>query len=109
MNWFKSLSVNMKIMLIGATGILGFMLNLGFGYWVSMNNEVRLENIREVSYPVLERTDANVARMTRIKDVLGIAVYTEDDEMIAETADAVARLSLSWKPYSKTTTTRRAR
>ena len=91
MNWFKSLSVNVKIMLIGATGITGFMLNLGFGYWVSMNNEDRLENIRTVGYPVLERTDANVARMTRIKDTMGIAVYTEDDEMIADTADLVAK------------------
>ena len=91
MNWFKSLSVNVKIMLIGATGILGFMLNLGFSYWASTGNENRLANIRDVSYPVLERTDANVARMTRIKDTMGIAVYTEDDEMIADTADMVAK------------------
>ncbi len=91
MNWFKSLSVNVKIMLIGATGILGFMLNLGFSYWASTGNENRLANIRDVSYPVLERTDANVARMTRIKDTMGIAVYTEDDEMIADTADMAAR------------------
>ncbi len=91
MNWFKSLSINMKIILIGATGIIGFMLNLGFGYWVSVNNEARLDNIREVSYPVLERTDANVARMARIKDTMGIAVYTEDDEMIADTADLIAK------------------
>ncbi len=91
MSWFKSLSVNIKIMLIGATGIMGFMLNLGFGYWVSINNEVRLENIREVSYPVLERSDANVARMTQIKDVLGMAVYTEDEELIADTTDVLAK------------------
>ena len=90
MNWFKSLSVNAKIMLIGAVAILGFMLNLGFGYWVAVNNEARLGNIREVSFPVLERTDANVARMTRIKDLLGTAVYTEDAEMVSETTDALA-------------------
>jgi len=91
MSWFKSLSVNVKIMLIGITAITGFMLNLGFGYWVSLNNETRLENIREISYPVLERTDANVARMTRIKDVLGMAVYTEDEELIADTTDVLAK------------------
>ena len=78
-------------MLIGATGIAGFLLNLSFGYWVSVNNEIRLENIREVSYPVLERSDANVARMTRIKDVLGMAVYTEDEELITDTTDVLAK------------------
>ncbi|HHL45821.1 MAG TPA: HAMP domain-containing protein [Gammaproteobacteria bacterium] len=90
MNWFKSLSVNAKIMLIGAVAIFGFTLNLGFGYWVAVNNEARLGNIREISFPVLERTDANVARMTRIKDLLGIAVYTEDEEMVSETTDKLA-------------------
>ncbi len=77
-------------MLVGAVGILGFMLNLGFGYWVAVNNETRLENIRAVSFPVLERTDANVARMVRIKDLLGTAVFTEDEEMVSETTDALA-------------------
>jgi len=91
MKWFKSLSVNTKIMLVGAVGILGFMLNLGFGYWVAINNETRLGNIREVSFPVLEHTNANVARMTRIKDLLGTAAYTEDEEMVSETTDVLAK------------------
>ncbi len=90
MNWFKSLSVNVKIMLIGAVAILGFMLNLGFGYWVAVDNEARLGKIREISFPVLERTDANVARMSRIKDLLGTAVYTEDEELVSETTDGLA-------------------
>ncbi len=90
MNWFKSLSVNAKIMLIGAVAIFGFTLSLGFGYWAAINNETRLGNIREISFPVLERTDANVARMTRIKDLLGIAAYTEDEEMISDTTDGLA-------------------
>ncbi len=91
MNWLNSLSVNTKILVIGAVAILGFMLNLGFGYWVAGNNEARLGTIREISFPVLERTDANVARMTRIKDLLGIAAYTEDEEMISETTDGLAK------------------
>ncbi len=90
MNWFNSLSVNAKIMLIGAVAVFGFTLNLGFGYWVAVTNEARLGDIREISFPVLERTDANVARMTRIKDLLGIAVYTEDEEMVSETTDGLA-------------------
>ncbi len=91
MSWFKSLSVNVKIMLIGATGIIGFILNLGFGYWVSIDNEVRLKNIQKVIYPVLERSDSNLARMERIKDVLGTAVYTEDEEMVFEVTDVLAK------------------
>ncbi|VAX10767.1 Methyl-accepting chemotaxis sensor/transducer protein [hydrothermal vent metagenome] len=91
MSWFKSLSVNVKIMLIGATGIIGFILNLGFGYWVSIDNEVRLKNIQQVIYPVLERSDSNLARMERIKDVLGTAVYTEDEEMVFEVTDVLAK------------------
>ncbi len=91
MNWLNSLSVNTKILLIGMVAILGFMLNLGFGYWVAVHNEARLGTIRELSFPVLERTDANVARMTRIKDLLGIAAYTEDEEMISETTDGLAK------------------
>ncbi len=90
MKWFRSLSVNIKIMLIGLVAIVGFMLNLGFGYWIATNNDARLGNIREISFPVLERTDANVARMTRIKDLLGTAVYTEDEEMVSETTDGLA-------------------
>lgn len=91
MNWFKSLSINVKIMLIGAVGILGFIVYTGFGYLQASNNEKKLVNIREINYPVLERTDANVARMVRIKDLLGTAVYTEDEDMVNETTDQLAK------------------
>ncbi len=91
MNWFKSLSIDIKIALIGAVGIIGLLLNIGLGYWLAAKNGVRLTNIREVNFPVLERTDANVARMVRIKDLLGTAVYTEDEDLVKETIDVLAK------------------
>ncbi len=90
MHWFKSLSVNARITLIGIVAVTGFAINLGLGYWLSSGNEARLATLQEVSYPVLERADANVARMTRIKDLLGIAAYTEDEEIVSETTDLLA-------------------
>ncbi len=91
MNWFRSLSINAKIMLIGAVGIAGFVLYTGFGYRQAALNEKKLVGIREINYPVLERTDANVARMVRIKDLLGTAVYTEDEDLVSETTDQLAK------------------
>ncbi len=91
MKMFNSLSVFTKIILIGAVGVLGFILNLVFGYWVSLDNDARMQYLQQVSYPVLENTDANVSRMTRIKDVMGTAVYTEDEELITETTDQLAK------------------
>ncbi len=91
MNWFKSLSIDIKIALIGAVGIIGLLLNIGLGYWLAAKNGVRLTNIREVNFPVLERTNANVARMVRIKDLLGTAVYTEDEDLVKETIDVLAK------------------
>ncbi len=89
--WFKSLSINIKIMLIGAVGITGMLLNIGFGYIMASKNETRLTTLRDAKYPVMERTDANVARMVRIKDLLGTAVYTEDEDLVNETTDDLAK------------------
>ena len=90
MSTFRALSITARILIIGLVGMGGFLLYLGYGYRAAIENQERLQGIRDVSYPVLEQVDASVARMTRIKDMLGIATYTEDEEIVEETTDPLA-------------------
>jgi len=89
MRVIKGLSIKYKVLLISAVGVIGFMLNLGYSYTVNSGNESRLEIIRDVSFPVLERTDANIVRLDKIKSALSGAVEMAEEEMIDD-ADKLA-------------------
>jgi methyl-accepting chemotaxis protein len=84
MRWITSLSIRLKILLTVAVGIVGFMGYLGFNYSVTSGNNERLGYIRDTSFPVLEKTNANIVTLDKIKEVLNAAVVAADEDMLSE-------------------------
>jgi len=89
MNWFGSISIRYKILSVVVLAIAGFAINLVFNYTVTSNNTERLESVRDIYFPVLERVDANRVRLEKIKEDLNAAVSSGEIELV-EGADLIA-------------------
>lgn len=93
MSWIFDLSVRWKILSIAIVAIIGFAIYLTDNFLVAKGNAVRMENVRDVYFPVLEKTDANIVRLDRIKASLEAAASTGEIEMVAEADKIVSALN----------------
>lgn len=89
MHWILYLSIRWKILSIAIVGIAGFTIYLTDNFLVAQSNAVRMKNVRDVYFPVLEKTDANIVRLDRIKASLEAAASAGEPEMLVE-ADEIA-------------------
>ncbi|OUR92477.1 hypothetical protein A9Q81_16095 [Gammaproteobacteria bacterium 42_54_T18] len=89
MLWFNNLSIRYKISLIPLVSILGFALNLAYSYSSNVDSSVRLGNVQQVYYPMLEKSDAVIVKVTSIPEILNSAVSAGEGDMIGA-ADSVA-------------------
>lgn len=89
MRWLLNLPIKYKLMLIAISAMLGFIVNLGYSYSVSSANKVNLVHVRNVSFPILEQSDANLVRLDKIKETLNGAVSGAEIDMV-EDADQLA-------------------
>ena len=89
LNQLKTLSVRYKIMSIAVVGVFGLFIYVVFNYFVATNNEQRLLSVRDIHFPVLEKVDASIVQLERIKETLSSAVVMED-EFLIEDADEIA-------------------
>jgi len=88
---FRSLSIRYKILLVVGIALLGFVANMGFNYIVTNSNTVRLNQVRDVFFPILENIDANRVRLDKIKETLKAAVNSQEIDLVEEDADALAK------------------
>jgi hypothetical protein len=56
-----------KILLIGVVGVMSFAGNLIYNAHVAEDNGIRLQQIRDQLFPILERLDTNIVRLDQIK------------------------------------------
>ncbi len=91
LNQLKTLSVRYKIMSIAVVGVFGLFIYVVFNYFVATNNEQRLLSVRDIHFPVLEKVDASIVHLERIKETFSSAVVMED-EFLIEDADEIASL-----------------
>jgi len=89
MDWFNNISIKYKISLIPLVSILGFALNLAYNYSSNADSSVRLENVQQVYYPMLEKSDAVIVKVTSIPEILNSAVSAGEGDMVGA-ADSVA-------------------
>ena len=85
MNWLYNLSIKYKILSVVMVGILGFAAYFAFNAVVAMSNTDRLESIRSVYFPVLEKTDQSVVTFSRIPEMFESAVAVADEDLVDET------------------------
>jgi two-component system, chemotaxis family, sensor kinase CheA len=90
---FNHLSVKWKIYLIAIISIIGFGGYLGFNVWVNSQNAHLLESLRRVSFPVLEKTNANRVRLDRLSELFNSAVQTGESEYIDSAVDTAKKIN----------------
>ncbi len=89
MRWITDLSIRYKLFLIAAVSCIGFVIFLTLNYSVTEENAKRLHAVKEIYFPLLERTDANLVRLDKIKETLTSAVSSGEEELL-ETTDGLA-------------------
>lgn len=89
MKFIRNLSIRLKILSIALVAIVGFVSYFVINYQVTQQNSERLDAVRNIYYPVLERADANIVRLNKIKDIWLSAVTTGDEDVV-EDADKIA-------------------
>ncbi|PCJ47183.1 MAG: chemotaxis protein [Moraxellaceae bacterium] len=89
MNWFNNLSIKYKIRLIPLVSILGFGVNLAYNYSAADNSSSRLTQVQEVFYPLLEKSDAIITKVAKIREALTLAVSSGEMDLV-DTAEAEA-------------------
>ncbi len=82
MQWFRNIKIKYKILLVAFVGVFGFSSYLVMNYQVTQANSDRLDAIRTIHFPLLERTDANLVRLDHIKDIWNSAVTTGDEDLV---------------------------
>ncbi|MFV2056534.1 MAG: methyl-accepting chemotaxis protein [Thiohalomonadales bacterium] len=85
----NSFKIQYKILIIALVGIIGFGSYLTMNFLVTTHNSQRLEAVRNMHYPVLERTDANIVGLDRLKEVWNSAVTTGEEDLL-EDAQTIA-------------------
>ncbi len=90
MQWITDLSIRHKLLLVAAVSCLGFIVFLALNYSVTEDNSERLRDVKDIYFPLLERTDAYLARLDKIKETLTSAVSSGEEELL-EATDGLAR------------------
>lgn len=90
MNFFKTLSVRYKILLIPVVGALGFCVYLAITL-VAMSQIVKqLNQAYHIEYQLLQTSEYSLVRLDKLKETLGNAVTMGEAELL-ETADKYAK------------------
>ncbi len=89
------LSIRNKILLVAAAGCIGFIVNLLFNGWTSMQTNDRLYSIQEMHFPLLESTDRTISLVdqlnTSIRESLNPVIF--DDASPANALDSANQIA----------------
>jgi methyl-accepting chemotaxis protein len=96
----KNLSIMRKILLIGVVGVMSFAGNLIYNAHVAEDNGIRLQQIRDQLFPILERLDTNIVRLDQIKVSLNTALSQSDTDLLEETREIADDNNATFKEIS---------
>lgn len=95
MEFFLNISIKYKIFSIDFAGIAGFIIYWGYNFSITEANFQRLQQVKNVYFPVLERLDANITRLDKLRQTFQAAVTSGEidflepvDELAAQTIRA---------------------
>lgn len=89
MSWLSSISIKFKILIIPLVCILGFAVNLAYNGGVNSTNAKHLMSVRDVLFPVLEKSNSDIVLTDRITELLNSAVASGEEEIL-KNADSTA-------------------
>jgi methyl-accepting chemotaxis protein len=88
MGLLSNISIKVKIMALASAAIIGFMISLAMNASINSQNSERIQKVRDVYFPVVQKADANLVKLRQIKELLNTAVSTGEVEFI-QSADVL--------------------
>ncbi len=96
MHFFHTLSIRYKILSIAAVAIIGFGVYFALNFSVASSNARLLEQMRDMTFPALERSELNLTRLDQIISQLDQAVATDEEEMIEDADKTLAAMQVAF-------------
>lgn len=93
MQWLKNLSIKLKISLIPAVSIIGFLVFLLITINSGSKNIVRLNEISDKNFPVLALASNNIVLLDRINELTIGAASTGEQEMLGSAKKLAVKIS----------------
>ena len=93
MSWLGSLRIKYKILIVALVGTIGFLVFLGLIVNSGNQNNLRLEQVRSVHFPMLEMANTNIVLLDRANELMGNAASTGEQEMLKLARKSVADLN----------------
>ena len=94
MGLLSNISIKVKIIALAGAAIVGFMISLAVNTSINSQNSERIQKVRDVYFPVVQKSDENLVKLLQIKELLNTAVSTGEVEFI-QSADALQKEILS--------------
>jgi methyl-accepting chemotaxis protein len=82
MNWLSRISIKAKILFIPAIAVVGFLASLALNATINSANSVRLADIQNLYFPVVQSSRENIVRLNRVEELLNAAVSTGEADML---------------------------
>lgn len=101
MGFFSNLSIRIKISLIAAVGIIGFSLYLLFNLSVTKQNEIKLHAVSTVYFPLLERANANLVRLDKLRETFSAAVAASELDKLADAEVLAAQIETAFTEFGQ--------
>ena len=90
MGFLSNFSIQTKIISLAAAAIIGFVVSLVINTNINSANSERIQKVRDVYFPVVQKSDANLVKLGQIKELLNNAVSTGEEEFI-QNADSLKK------------------
>ena len=82
MNFLSRFSIKVKILVIPAIAVIGFIATLAVNAQINSKNTERLAQIQELYFPVVQSSRENIVRINRIEELLNTAVSTGESDVV---------------------------
>lgn len=88
MSFLNNISIKAKIISLAAAAIIGLVVSLVINTSINSANSERIQKVRDVYFPVVQKTDSNLVKLRQIRELLNNAVSTGEVELL-QNADQV--------------------
>ena len=92
MSWLYNIPIRYKIFLIVGIALIGLVATLTFNYSATHSNAERLQHVRDIYFPTLERIDASLVELDKIKETLNGAASAGEIDMLDDADQLAAAL-----------------
>jgi len=89
MGFLNNISIKSRIIALAGVAVLGFVISLGVNTDINSTNSDRLQTVRDVFFPVVQKADSNLVILGQIEESLSTAVSTGETDIL----DSANRLS----------------